>query len=447
MKQYIQTTLFAFSILLILSWNVNADNAATPAVKYHLFDHPGDPEGKMYHQFLPRVPERSFYDTQLKASANVDDTPEIETVVSILADGGRGSAFDGNWTEAFLLITTTEAGIPKKKKLFKVLDVADHAKSIKRHPPPFILNVQLKGNPHGLPFKLIDLTGDGILDIWVEPGNVIVVISFQNGEFKEIFRSYTYTHRGGPEYIDMDNDGSYELKIPNRVYLDGFIRSAHPVWMNLYEWDGTTYVLNNEKFYTKDNEIFFELLSTYNNHLRLRYKYQLALETKDPVLIQRSDPVNIQHVDASHYFEVYDFYIGLGHYYRGELGHAQRYLQSVSTEAKNPEYRSAADNMLKELWNKIDKKDLFIRSYKSYLIGRFGNIPEVETFIVGKIKWLSESFKFPGDEEEFLQFYEAKSALWKNKTVLSELEKVRKAKVEGTPFHLIDLNDKKNVDQ
>lgn len=446
MKQHIQIPFFALSILLTLSY-VNADDAATPAIKYHRFENPSDPEGEMYHQFLPPVPERSFYDTRLKASANIDDTPEIETVVSILADGGRGSVFDGNWTQAFLLITTTKAGMPKKKKLFKVLDVADHAISIKRHPPPFILNVQLTDKPHGLGFKLIDLTGDGILDIWIEPGNVIVVISFQNGEFKEIFRSYSYTHRGGAEYVDIDNDGSYELKIPNRVYLDGFFRTAHPVWMNLYDWDGTAYVLNNEKFYTQENEIFFKLLSAYNHHLRAKYKYQLTLETKDPALIRRSNRQTILSGDVSRYFEVYDFYIGLGYYFRGELFYAQRYLQSVATEAKNREYRSAADNMLKELWNKTDDKDRFISTYKSHLIGQFGNIPEVETYIAGKVKWLSESFKFPGDEEEFLKFYEAKSVLWKNKTVLSELEKVRKAKAEGTPFHLIDLNDKKKENQ
>lgn len=454
MKQHIQITLLALSIPLMFScWNVNADNATTPkpAIEAKLFYDPPHTEVQLDQRFLPSpLPGGLSYGRAFKASANIDGTPEKETVVSIIADG-RGSVGDGNWGQAYLLITMTEAGVTKKKDLFKLFDVDGHdsdvpMKLIDLKVPRFIFTVRSKydSKPHGVSFTLIDLTGDGILDIWVEFAYAVAVISFQDGEFKEIFSSYTYTHRGGAEYIDLDNDGSYELKIPHRVYLDGFTRSSHPIWMNLYEWDGTAYVLNNEKFYTQDNDIFFKLLSTYNHHLRLRYKYQLALETKDPILIQRLHPVNIQKVDASRYFEVYDFYIGLGHYFRGELFHAQRYLQSVATEAKNREYRSAADNMLKELWNKTDNKEFFISSYKSYLVGQFGNIPQVDTFVAGKIKWLSGSFKFPGDEEEFLKFYEANYALWKNKTVLSELEKIRKAKAEGTPLHLIDLNDKKN---
>ena len=441
MKKSTRITLLSLSLSFILScWGVIADNTAipTPVVEYHRYDTPADPDGQMYHRFLPPVPERSFYDTRLKVTANIDDTPEKETVVSILEDGGRDGAFEGNWTQAYLLITATEAGVPKKKKLFKVFDAADHTKSIELHPPPFIFDVAVAGKSHGVPIKFIDLTGDGILDIWVEPGNMVVVISFQYGEFKEIFRSYTYTHRNNPAYVDIDNDGIYELRIPNRVYLDGFFRSAHPVWMNLYEWDGTTYVLNNEKFYAQDNEVFFRLLSAYNNHLRIQYKYQLALKTKDPVRIQRADPVSIQRVDASRYFEVYDFFIGLIHYYRGELPRAQGYLQRIATEAKNQDYRKAADVMLKELWNKLDDKEPFVSLYRSHLIRQYGTIPEVDIFIAGKKKIMSDNFIFPADEDEFLKFYEAKYVLWPDTTVLSELDKVRKAKAEGTPFDLID---------
>ena len=454
MEKSTQIILLSLSLSLILGcWNVSADDTATPtpetpAIEYHGYDGPADPDGQMYHQFLPSpAPEGLFYDTRLKATANIDDSPEKETVVSILADG-RGSAFDGHWGQAYLLITTTQAGVPKKKELFKLFDVDSHdsdvpMKTIELHAPKFIFTVMPK-DPHkgnGIPFKLIDLTGDGILDIWVEAGHTAAVISFQNGEFKQIFSSYSYAWYQNPEYVDMDNDGSYEIKIPHRVYLDGFFRSAHPIWMNLYEWDGTAYVLNNEKFYAQDNDIFFRLLSTYNNHLRLQYNYQRALETKDPGWIYRANPVYIQKVDPTPYFEVYDFFIGLVHYYRGELPQAQAYLQCVATEAKIQDYRKAADAMLKQMWNETDDKAQFVRTYRRYLTRQHGDIPEVDIFLAGKKKMLSGGFTFPGDEDEIRIFYEAKYALWPDETVLRELEKVRKAKADGTPFDLIDWDN------
>lgn len=444
MNKSTRIALLGLSLLFILnSWNLIADNATTPkpAVEYHRYDTPTDPEGEMYHQFLPPVPKGSYYDTRQKASANIDDTPEKETVVAILEDGGRGSAFDGYWAYAYLLITATEVGVPKKKELFKVFDVADHAKSIRLHPPPFIFDVRGVDKPHGVAFKLIDLTGDGILDIWIELGNMVVVISFQNGEFKEIFRSYTYTHRDNPAYVDMDNDGSYELKIPNRVYLDGFFRSSHPVWMNLYEWDGTAYVLNNEKFYVQDLDISLRLLSAYTHQLRVQYKYQRALETEDPVLIQRARPPYPLSI-APKYFEVYDFFIGLVHSYRGEVPQALNCLLSVITEAKNENYRKAALSVLRGMWNKsADPRSFEIHHYRSRLVQRYGNIPEVDIFIAGEKKIISGGFRFPDDEDEFLRYYEAKYVLWPNESLLRKLGKIRKAKADGTPFHLINWND------
>ena len=453
MRRYIRSTCLGLCILLTLScWDVSADDTATPetpTIEYQRYDDPYDPEGQIYHQFLPSpAPGGLLYHTRLKASVNIDDTSEKETVVSILADG-RGSLFDGNWGQAYLLLTTTEAdGSPKKKELFKLFDVDDYdsdvpMKIVELQNPPFIFTLIPKDadKPHGIPFKFIDLTGDGILDIWVEFGYAVAVISFQNGEFKEIFSSYSYAWYQDPEYFDMDNNGTYEIKIPHRAYLDGFTRSAHPIWMNLYEWDGTAYVLNNEKFYAHDNDISFQLLSAYNNDLRLHYNYQLARETKDPGQIYRLNPVYIQKVDTSHYFAVYDFYIGLVHYYRGKMGPAQAYLQHVATEAKNQDYRKAADAMLKEIWNETDDKKQFVDFYRRHLIRQHGDIPEVHLFVAGKKKMLSGGFTFPADEDEFLMFHEARYVLWRNETVLSDLEKVRKAKAEGTPFHLIDWDN------
>ena len=206
------------TILLILSaFAVNADTSKTITsdVEYKRYEWPTDPEGRKYHRFLrAHPPEGLFYDTRQKVIANIDDTPEKETIVSIVADSGH-DAFAGNWVQAFLLILdeTETDGFPKKKAFFKFLglgtpDLDVPAKAVKVQKPPFVFNPG-SDKGHGAPFTLVDLTGDGVLDVWFNLGEAIAVISFQNGEFKEIFSSYT-VHGLLPdaEYVDLDNDGT-----------------------------------------------------------------------------------------------------------------------------------------------------------------------------------------------------------------------------------------------
>ena len=47
---------------------------------------------------------------------------------------------------------------------------------------------------------------------------------------------------------------------------------------------------------------------------------------------------------------------------------------------------------------------------------------------------------FPGDEDEYITFLEAEYVLWLENAKLKTLEKYRKARAEGTPFHLADLD-------
>ena len=177
MEKFTQLTLLSLSIWLILSGS--AVNAAPPTpeisdVKHHYYADPHDPEGQIYHRFLPAPePEELFYDTRMKATANIDDTPEKETIVLMVVDTRR-HIFSGNWVQAFLLIADTEAEKPEKKDLFKLYDTGTHslevpAKAIEFHNTPFVFAEQPKGYQfHHLSFRLVDLTGDGTLDIWVE---------------------------------------------------------------------------------------------------------------------------------------------------------------------------------------------------------------------------------------------------------------------------------------
>ena len=138
--------------------------------------------------------------------------------------------FSGKWVQAFLLIADeTKAAVPKKKAFFKLFDSGTHAlevpsaKSIELQSPAFVFTEPPKDSlkSRAATFRLVDLTSDGILDIWVEFGYAVAVISFQQGEFKAVFSHYTVPGLLlDAEYVDLDNDGSYEIKIPYSIRVD-----------------------------------------------------------------------------------------------------------------------------------------------------------------------------------------------------------------------------------
>ena len=328
MKQYFQITLLGLSILLLL-WGslVNADTQ-TPKnsnVAYKGYDSPFDLEGQKYHRFLAApAPEGLRYYTRLKAIGNIDDTPEKETIVLMTANAGQ------DWIQAFLLITETKAdGVPKKKELFKLFDAGTHAfdvpgKTIELQSVPFVFWKLRKDRPwfyQRVSFEVVDLTGDGILDLWVECAYGVAVISFQNGEFVEVCGSYSSPRSENPiEYVDIDKDGIYEIKIPDSIHINGAPGAAAPEWMSLYEWDGNTYVLNNKRFYADNDAFLIRLLEQY-----------------------------IFWQPFSRNEEIYHFYIGLVYTYRGNTSMARELLQRVARNAKNDDYIHAAKDLLKKL--------------------------------------------------------------------------------------------------
>ena len=465
MKQQLQTTLLALAILLILSvFGVNADTAktTTPDVEYQQY--PKD--GRKYHRFLPDpAPEDIFYQTRMTATANIDDTPEKEIVVLMLVDSiteMRIYPDTGNWSQAFLFIVKNEAGTLKKKDAFKLVDTGTHdlrvpAKTVELQSPALVFTQPPKSalKSRDAAVKLIDLTGDGILDIWFESTYGVAVISFQNGEFKTVFSCYTVPGLlSEAEYVDLDKDGNYEIKIPYSIHIEDVPGAPNLEWMSLYEWDGNAYVLNNERFYADNNKFLVQLLGAYNYqmvrhgdvirqcetyrfYLGLVYHYRGSVSPESLKWIMK-------HAKNENYIQAAEeilFHSGSVYYQRNEVQRAQFYLQFIATESENQAYRKDADAMLMELWKKTDDPETFEREYKSHLTAQYGPFPEVRTFIAGKKKLMSGGFKFPEDEGLCLRFYEAKYRLWPNETVLRELEKVRKAKAEGTPFHLINWDD------
>ena len=308
--------------------------AETPEIEYHSYDWYDlpEPRAEMYHRFLATPPpETLVYTTRKKAIANIDDTPEKETIVLMAAQplgAGAEGADWGAWNQAFLLIAENELdGFPKKKDLFKLFASRTYSwevptKTIEVQSAPFVFREFSSGGPWGFQwvfFRLVDLTGDGILDIWLEHAYGVAVISFQDGEFVEVCSAYSSIKSEDPiEYIDLDNDGIYEIKIPDRISING-PTAAYPEWMSLYEWDGTTYVLNNERFYAENDDFLLRLLDGYNFWTRFSRNQE------------------------------YHFYIGLIYYYRSNFPMARGYLQWVIKHAKNDDYIQAAKAFLKKM--------------------------------------------------------------------------------------------------
>ena len=297
--------------------------AENPEMEIYDYD-PSDPEGQKYHRFLAAPPPNGpRYTTRGKFIANIDDTPEKETIVLMTADTELYE-----WSHAFLLIAGNEVvEVPKKKVLFKLFGEGVHDleapwKTIELQNPPFVFRGVGGGGGafyYGLFFNLVDLTGDGILDIWVEHAYGVAVVSFQEGEFVEVCSVYTSIKREDPiEYIDLDNDGIYEIKIPDRISIEG-PTAAYPHWMSLYEWDRNTYVLNNKRFYAHNDEFLTRLLDRYTTWSRYSRNQE------------------------------YHFYIGLVYFYRDNIPKAREYLQWVLENGKGEGYIHAAEDLLKKL--------------------------------------------------------------------------------------------------
>ena len=305
--------------------------AKTADIEYYSYDVRHELAGEKYHRFLATPPpEGTSYGTRQKAIANIDDSPKKETIVLMVVNSKEEWRA---WSQAFLLITEPETerdGFPKTKALFTLFGATTHdldvpTKTIEVQSVPFVFRKPWwRGKDWSfkrVSFDLVDLTGDGILDVWVEHPEGVAVISFHDGEFVDVCSAYSSTRREDPiEYIDLDNDGIYEIKIPDSIHIKGAPGAAAPEWVSLYKWDGTTYALNNERFYANNDEFLLRLLG--------QYTFWQPFSSNE---------------------EIYHFYIGLVYYYRGSTFMAKELLQRVARNAKNEDYRKAAESFLKKL--------------------------------------------------------------------------------------------------
>ena len=103
--------------------------------------------------------------------------------------------------------------------------------------------------------------------------------------------------------------------------------------------------------------------------------------------------------------------------------------------------RDFLEELLKsKLRRETDDPELFAKLYREELIEQHGDIPEVDIVVKGETKLWFGGFIFPGDEDEYIDFLEAEYVLWSGGVKLKIIEKYRKARADGTPFHLVELD-------
>ncbi len=101
--------------------------------------------------------------------------------------------------------------------------------------------------------------------------------------------------------------------------------------------------------------------------------------------------------------------------------------------------RDKLDRSLKiKMRRETDDPELFAKIYREELIEQHADIPEVDIVVKGETKLWFGGFIFPGNEDEYIAFLEAEYVLWPEALKLQRIEKYRKARAEGTPFHLVD---------
>ncbi len=91
-----------------------------------------------------------------------------------------------------------------------------------------------------------------------------------------------------------------------------------------------------------------------------------------------------------------------------------------------------------KLRHETDDPELFAKLYREELIEQHGDISEVDTVVKGETRLWFGGFRFPGDKDAYITILEAQYVLWPERLKLQEIEKYRKARAEGTPFHLLD---------
>jgi hypothetical protein len=333
--------LFVFFCLVFAPWQVKADSPqkTIPYVEYQLYN---EQEGKEYQQFLPSLHEGQWYWTRMVGIGNVDNIPDVEEIALITLQNSEEHREPFQYWQAFLLVCVRHEKSLEKKYLLEIFNNTEKEFSTEKPHPPMIFDRygDWEFFPSNGSFQLIDLNHDGILDIFIQLSNTggsyflycVEVVSFQSGELKRLFTSFAGVT--SPQVLDIDSDGLYEIQIPDEIAVAGFEPASDPTWVSLYEWNGKDYVLNNKKFYSRDNDTLIQFLQFYCYRLQWYANQIFYGESKTEM-----------------YFEDYEFYLGLIYYYKEKPYLARDFLGRIVEKAKSKDYIKEAQSILKQLQN------------------------------------------------------------------------------------------------
>jgi len=327
---------------LVFSWQIRAESPQEiiSSVKYQRY---GEQEGKEYQQFLPPLPlhEGQWYWTRMTGIGNVDNNPDIEEIALITSQKSGEHREPFQYWQAFLIVCVRHEKSLEKKYLLEIFNNTEKEFSTDKPYPHIIFKKHRDWEffPSDGSFQLIDLNHDGILDIfiqlWYTGGSYspfcAEVVSFQSGELKRLFTSFAGAKDYSPQVLDIDTDGLYEIQIPDEITV-GFEHASDPTWISLYEWNGKEYILNNKKFYSRDNDILIQFLQFYS--YRLRWHADMVFYWKS---------------ETEMYFEDYEFYLGLIYYYKEKPHRAKDFFDRIVERAKNENYIREARIILRQL--------------------------------------------------------------------------------------------------
>jgi hypothetical protein len=305
--------------------------------RYEWYDEPG---GAEYKGILPPLEEGKWYWIRYKGIGNIDNTNDLEEVVLVTVQDT--SATDYEYEKAFILVCKRENNTLKIKYIVQIYDKAE----TKAHQyPPFVFGNRPNFDPNNGRFELVDLNNDGILDVfvqlWYSGGSYapyyVVITSFVDGCFERIFSIRAGLGDFEIKYADIDRDGIYEIEIPNEITV-GFEHATDPTWISLYEWNGKEYVLNNKKFYSRDNDVLIQFLQFYCNRLQWY-----------------ADQILFWGLKTEMYFEDYEFYLGLIYYYKEKPYLARNFLERIVEKAKKEDYIREAKIMKQAVFTQLKK--------------------------------------------------------------------------------------------
>jgi hypothetical protein len=239
----------------------------------------------------------------------------------------RGSEF-GTVARAYLLVGDRDGDVIANRSVTVLYDEPDRPEYADC--PLIYPLIDWEVEPTHARVDLVDLTGDGVPEVCFYPwilGNAspyyLSVHTFRDGAFVPILRRRGITRSGIPIYGDTDGDGRFEVVLANSIRARDEMSAADANWVTVFEWDGEGFADDSATYHARDEGLLLE------------YRRLNEMMTE-----------HARAVNYDRYYHEYEFYMGMIHLYKRELGKASRFLGRVAGRAEREVFQEAARKAL-----------------------------------------------------------------------------------------------------